>query len=137
MEILKARKGEGSRPWSAGAGATVTTTALAVVPYTLQKLRELLPAANGWLDWSKLPGVAGDILFFEAFVSGSAKAVDHASDALRAADTLAERLSTGEGLMSDLNDPEVFNLLGAALLRTKWTTDVSYLEQSCLVVRAT
>lgn len=42
LMILTGRKGEGSRPWSAGAGASVTTAALGVVTYTLAGLRRRL-----------------------------------------------------------------------------------------------
>ena len=70
--ITKARQGDGSRSWSAGAGATVTTIGLAVVTYTLRKLKEQMGEAfpKAMLDWTKWP--EGDaLLFWEAFVSGA------------------------------------------------------------------
>ncbi|RYH08838.1 hypothetical protein EU800_15280 [Tropicimonas sp. IMCC6043] len=63
------RSGENGRPWSAGAGATVTTIGLAVVNYVLAKLRALQSERRAVLDWKHWPNGA-DVLLFEAFVSG-------------------------------------------------------------------
>src|SRR5690606_39818445 len=78
LKILSGRKGEGARPWSAGAGAAVTTAALAVVTYTLTGLRRGLCEAAASTDISALPTRPGDTLFFEAFVTAAAKGADHA-----------------------------------------------------------
>jgi hypothetical protein len=136
LEILRGRQGEGIRPWSAGAGATVTTAALAVVPYALAKLRAASPKAIALLDWGTLPDRPGEILFFEAFVSGSAKGNSHSEDARRAAFALVEAIATGRGVVSALADKDVFNLLGAGLLRTGWSSDLNLLAAPCLVVKA-
>ncbi|WP_313472344.1 hypothetical protein [Brevundimonas sp.] len=85
LKILSGRKGEGSRPWSAGAGAAVTTAALAVVTYTLSGLRRGLGQAAASTDFNALPVRPGDALFFEAFVTAAAKGLDHADDAFIAA----------------------------------------------------
>src|SRR5882724_2340276 len=54
-ELTKARVGKCvngiSRPFSAGAGASVLVTALVVVPYVLTELRNRVRSATAVLDW--------------------------------------------------------------------------------------
>jgi hypothetical protein len=58
-------KGRPSRPFSAGAGATVLVTGLVVVYYVLDTLRRLVPEATVTLDWrSPLVG-PGRLMLFE------------------------------------------------------------------------
>jgi hypothetical protein len=49
---------------------------------------------------------------------------------------LAANIASGGDIVSALDDPVVFNLLGAALLRTGWTIDANVLWQPCLVVKS-
>lgn len=142
LDVLSGRKGEGSRPWSAGAGATVTTAALGITAYTLARLRDLMPAGQSIVDWSTCPTSPGQVLFFEAFVSGAAKLISqtrtdsaHTYDALIAAEAARELLMGSTPYRSAIAETEVFNLVGAALLRTGWTTDLKVLSAPCLVVR--
>lgn len=135
LKILSGRQGEGSRPWSAGAGATVTTVALAVVTYTLTGLRRGLSRATASTDIDALPTRPGDTLFFEAFVTAAAKGADHADDALIAAREMRALLAGDRPWRSAIDEPEVFSLLGASLLRTGWSTDLAALSAPCLVVR--
>lgn len=132
--VLKGRSGEGNRPWSAGAGAAVTAAALGVVPYTLRELRKRLPSAMPLAGFD-MPQRTGEVLFWEAFFTASAKGADHADDALIALKAFDERTRFAP-LTSDLTEPEAFSLLGAALLRTSWTSDITVLEHPCLVVKA-
>ncbi|WP_165184095.1 hypothetical protein [Caulobacter soli] len=135
LKILSGRKGEGSRPWSAGAGATVTTAALAVVTYTLAGLRRGLSRAVASTDFNSLPVRPGDTFFFEAFVTAAAKGDDHADDAFIAAWQVKTLLEGGRAYRSAIDEPEVFSLLGASLLRTGWSTDLAVLSAPCLVVK--
>ena len=135
MDVLSGRKGEGSRAWSAGAGATVTTTALAVVTYTLARLRSHLPEARAETAWSQPPAEPGQVLFFEAFVTGAAKGADHAHDAWIAAEAAKDLLESTATVTSAIDEIEVFSLLGASLLRTGWSTDLGVLSSPCLVVK--
>jgi hypothetical protein len=135
LKILSGRKGEGSRPWSAGAGATVTTAALAVVTYTLAGLRRGLSQAAASTDFGALPGRPGDTLFFEAFVTAAAKGDGHAHDAFIAAREVRALLGGDRAYRSAIDEPEVFSLLGASLLRTGWSTDLAVLSTPCLVVK--
>ncbi|WP_242077109.1 hypothetical protein [Brevundimonas diminuta] len=135
LKILSGRKGEGSRPWSAGAGAAVTTAALAVVTYTLTGLRRGLSQAAASTDVNALPTCPGDILFFEAFVTAAAKGDDHADDAFIAARETKALLGGDRPYRSAIDEPEAFSLLGASLLRTGWSTDLAVLSAPCLVVK--
>ncbi|MNH48531.1 hypothetical protein D3C85_1083880 [compost metagenome] len=135
LKILSARKGEGSRPWSAGAGAAVTTAALAVVTYTLTGLRRGLSRAAASTDVNAVPKRPGDTLFFEAFVTAAAKGDDHADDAFIAAREIKALLGGDRPYRSAIDEPEVFSLLGASLLRTGWSTDLAVLSAPCLVVK--
>lgn len=135
LKILSGRKGEGSRPWSAGAGAAVTTAALAVVTYTLAGLRRGLSQAAASTDISTLPVRPGDTLFFEAFVTAGAKGGDHTDDAFIAAREIQALLGGDRAYRSAIDEPEVFSLLGASLLRTGWSMDLAVLSAPCLVVK--
>lgn len=135
LKILSGRHGEGARPWSAGAGAAVTTAALAVVTYTLAGLRQRLGGARASTDVAALPARPGDAFFFEAFVTAAAKGVDHADDALIAAREAQALLSGDRPYRSAIDEPVVFSLLGASLLRTGWSTDLAVLSAPCLVVK--
>ncbi len=135
MTLTNARAGEGNRPWSAGPGATVTTTALAIVPYTLARLRELAPNAKANLDWRNYHPERRTLFLFEAFVSGLAKGTTHCDDAAIALQDFRTQACDGK-FNSAIIEPSVLNLIGAALLRTGWTKDISVLEQDCLVLKA-
>ncbi|MFZ5719300.1 MAG: hypothetical protein ACOY5Y_07530 [Pseudomonadota bacterium] len=142
LDVLSGRKGEGSRPWSAGAGAAVTTASLAVTTYALAGLRRLLPDARASTDWTAPVAQVGDCLFFEAFVTGASKdaaqtrtETAHTYDALIAAEAAQELLTGSAAYRSAIEETEVFSLLGAALLRTGWTSDLGVLSAPCLVVR--
>lgn len=48
---------------------------------------------------------------------------------------LLEMLEERRPLESAICEPECLNLLGAMMLRTRWTNDLSVLDAECLVVR--
>lgn len=132
---LRMRPGEGSRPWSGSAGATVAAISLAIVPAILSALAHAVPKMRAWQDWSRLPTRAGQVLAFEAFVSGG-KSDGHAADARVAAIEAARLLSGGNVATSALGAEPCFSSLGAALVHTGLTDDVVELHTPCLVVRA-
>ena len=135
LDVLTSRSGEGSRPWSAGAGAAVFTAAVGVVTYTLAALRVRLPAASPTLDFMVPPTLAGDALFFEAFVTGAAKGADHADDALIAAREAQRLLGRPASYRSAIAELDVFSMIAASLLRTGWSTDIALLSTPCFVVK--
>jgi hypothetical protein len=129
------RHGVNGRPWSAGAGAPVTTIGLAIVSYVLGELRSRQQSRKALLDWNQWPN-GDDLLLFEAFVSGDNHAGpgEHRKDALNAAEgfrAALDDLDTANAVV----EPDVFSLIGACMLRTGWSDDVSLLRENCVVIR--
>ena len=133
--LTSARIGEGNRPWSAGAGAGALATALVVVPHILDRLKQKAPEARASLNWKQPPIGAHELLMFEAFVSHRAKGLDHVDDARLATakfEASCDHLDGGNAI----GEEHCLGLLGAALLRSGWTTDLSVLNAPVLVVMA-
>lgn len=139
-ERVKESSGPGlpTRAFSASAGATVLVTSLVIVPYVLQRLRELVPMATAILDWRRPMTEAGQLLLWEAFVTDQRKdaATRHVEDARLAIADFRHRIAHPASFGSSVTAPECLSLLGAALLRTGWSTDVALLSVPCLVVRS-
>lgn len=130
------RNGDNGRPWSAGAGATVTTIGLAVVSHVLAELRHQLSSMRATLDWTTWPQ-GDDLLIFEAFVSGSNHAApgEHELDALNAAKAFQVALPQLDAANA-VSEAHVLSLVGACMARTGWAeTHSDILAQPCLVVR--
>jgi hypothetical protein len=129
---LQQRPGEAGRPWSAGAGASVTAMALALVPAILDRLAANVPEIVAWQDWTRKPGKAGEILVFEAFVTTGVSG-GHAEDARLAAyatrELFAKALAT-----SALGAEPCMSMLGAAVLYASMSRDLGELHRQCLVV---
>lgn len=135
-KLTSQREGENGRPWSAGAGATVTTIGLAIVAHVLTGLREHGPKRAAMLDWKNWPH-NDDLLLFEAFVSGSNHAGpgEHWKDALNAAKGFAEALPDLDAANA-VCEASVFSLVGACMIRTGWAqTGDNLLSEPCLVIR--
>lgn len=136
-ELTRGRDGEGSRPWSAGAGSGALATGLVQTAWILRELRAAAPKAKAFLRWPEFVEAKSGLYLWEAFVTGAAKTVTHVGDAQKAADAFAAALPDPSAKSSVRSrGGEVVSLIGAALLRTGWTTDVALLSQSCLVIRA-
>jgi hypothetical protein len=134
MALTKARQGEGSRSWSAGAGTGVLATGLAVIPYILAAIREASPSTEVSLDFHNAPSEANHLLLWEAFVSAADKGKSHEDDAMIAAKSF-QRACADLPAFQKLAPEPCLNLLGAMLLRTGWSTDLGLLEADTLVVR--
>lgn len=135
LRLTDARAGEGTRPWSAGAGCGALATGLAIVTYTLGRLREAVPNASASLNWRTFEPIPRHLLLFEAFVSGGDKGDTHVADAAAAVRCLAAYSTLWEIESALGDDGPVLSMLGAALLRTGWSSDTDILAESCLVVR--
>jgi hypothetical protein len=135
--LTRARPGEGSRAWSAGAGCGALATGIVQVAWVLRAVREALrsPCA-AFLDWHAFSAAGSGLLLWEAFVSGSGKGVDHLADAKRGATALLRALPTPLLATAVHPDGPVYSLAGAALLRTGWTESVALLAEPCLVIKA-
>lgn len=136
--LTRARVGEGSRAWSAGAGTGALATGLVQVAWVLREVRRQVGnAAEAHLDWPRESSVPG-LFIWEAFVSGGAKRGGHVEDAKAAVEAFAAAVREAvPGFVSAVGcDEETYSLIGAALLRTGWSTDVSLLTRACPVIRA-
>lgn len=135
-DITRQRNGEAGRPWSAGAGATVTTIGLAVVDYTLSRLRELLPDKPATLDYEKWLS-SNELLIWEAFISGGNHAApgEHWRDALTAAQGFIKAYPN-LAAHNAINEHDVVSLAGLSLVRTGWVKpNQNILSQPTLVIR--
>jgi hypothetical protein len=140
--LTSARHGEAgpglaSRPFSASAGATVLVTGMVVVTYVMRRLRELAPDATVHYDWRNFPNEPGQLLVWEAFVTNQKKTHDtrHVEDAKLALAAFLSGMESPQAFRSSVEEPDCLNLLGAALLKAGWTSDVALLSAPCLVVR--
>lgn len=136
-QLTCARRGEGNRPWSAGAGCGALATGLAQSTWVLGRLRRASPTATAYLDWSSFANAEGPrLLLWEAFVSGKTKGVDHEHDAAIAVDAFVQALPDPTAKVALTPDRNVHSLIGAAMLRTEWTSDSAILSTPCLVIGA-
>ena len=136
--LTRARQGDGTRAFSASAGATVLVTSLVIVPYVLHRLRQRVPGATATLEWRHPMTEPGQLLLWEAFVSDQRKdtVTRHVEDARLAIADFRRGLDHPASFESSVTTPECLSLLGAALLRTGWSTDLALLATPCLVVRS-
>jgi hypothetical protein len=136
--LTAARRGDGSRAWSAGAGTGALATGLVEVCWTLNEVRRgLTCAVRSHLEW-EIFIAEGGLFLWEAFVSGGAKPqVDgnpHAADAMVAVEAFVDALPDPTS-MDAIQETSVISLIGMSLLRTGWTGDVKSLETPCLVIK--
>ena len=140
------RANEGRHSWSAGAGAAVLATGLVQIPWILERLKSGAHNLSAFLDWKRFQEAGQGLFLWEAFISGAGKKGKGASlpedkdvrDAVIGAELFAEEsqhqwiasgVMPGEGV-------DVTSMIGAALLRTAWSKDLSLLQQHCVVIKA-
>jgi hypothetical protein len=143
IRLGKCRDGEGNRAWSASAGAGALATGLVQAVWVLRKVRELLPQAVPlFTDWKRFSAEQAGLYVWEAFVSGKGKAAGHErvnrhkEDAKAAVREFMIGLPDVEGANAIQCGTPVYSLIGAALLRTKWSTDLQLLAKPCIVIKA-
>lgn len=135
-DLTRARHGDGNRPWSAGAGCGALTTGLVQTVWILREIRRLSPLdAVACLDWPTFAAGNAGLFVWEAFVSGDAKGQGHSDDARLGVAAFQQALPSPRTCIKD--GAESYSLIGAALLRSGWSQDLSLLSQPSLVVRAT
>jgi hypothetical protein len=130
--LTSARYGDKTKPWSAAAGATVAMTGLAILIYCLRRLSSEVSGLECFLDWSNPPEQPGQLLLFEAFVSGTAKGKTHIDDAKIAAREFVNRRA--DSLYTDVSADRVFSIAGAVMLACGCSTDLKDLHKPSLVV---
>ena len=135
--LTGARPGEHSRAWSAGAGCGALATGLVQVLWALQEIRcRLTLDSAASLDWHSFSRSGRGLFIWEAFVSGNAKKPTHIADARAGAEAFLRSLPDPTEANCITCQSPVYSLVGAALLRSGWTTDVSVLSSPCLVIKA-
>ena len=137
-ELGKARTGEGSRSWSAGAGSGALATGLVQVCWVLYEVRRLLRVESAaFLDWAEFRrSSVPALLVWEAFVTGTAKGQTHVDDACLGVKAFESALPDPCAATAVTANCSVYSLAGAALVRAGWSTNLALLEQPCLVMRA-
>jgi hypothetical protein len=130
-----ARPGEGTRPWSAGAGTGALTTGLVQAAWLLAELRKRRPDDQVYLDWAEFDAAQGGLFLWEAFVTEKAKAVTHVDDATVAVACFAAALPDPRSA-SAVTAERPLSLVGAAALWASWSQDVELLRAPCLVLKA-
>lgn len=135
-ELTRARRGEGSRPWSAGAGCGALAVGLTESAWVLARIHaHVTPEPPLFVSWSAFQTAERGILLWEAFVSGAAKAASHEGDALLAVRAFSAAIGSS-GPTSVISEAQVFSLIAAAALRAGWSSAAALIEEPCLVVAA-
>lgn len=135
--LTNARPGEGSRPWSAGAGSGSLATGLVQVAWVLQAIRaQLVRPESAFIDWPSFVASGTGLFLWEAFVSGTKKQGSHISDAEVGAQAFARALPDPISENAVICKSPVHSLVGAALLRSGWSSNLAVLAEPCLVLRA-
>lgn len=113
----------------------MVVTGLVQTTWVLLRLRQGLqiepPVTFAWnVFTSRQPS----LLIWEAFVSRSSKASTHHGDAALAVEAFTEALPNPEEVTM-IDEPQVFSVVGAALLRAGWNVSTDVLSSDCLVVK--
>jgi len=134
-ELTSKREGEGSRPWSAGAGAGSLATGLVEVLWVFERLAKSCKVSIfPTFKFEDIFEGKSNFLLWEAFISKDGKGYSHIEDATIAASEFSRRLRY-KSFKSDVNVANVYSLVGAALLRSGITTDIRVLSEPCVVVK--
>lgn len=135
-KLTSARRGEGSHPWSAGAGAGALVTGLSETAWILREVRRRIAAeVPVFVSWPDFHEAAYGLFVWEALVTGDAKGKTHVADAEIAVRSFAAHIP-GIAKANAVLEARVHSLIGAALLRTEWSTDLSLLRTPCVVIKA-
>jgi hypothetical protein len=135
LRLGTARRGEGNRSWSAGAGAGALATGLVEVAWILSELRHRCPGTEAHVDWSRFARAGKGVFLWEAFVSADAKAATHVDDATIAFRTFREALPDPNAANA-VGAERPLSLLGGALIWSGWRDDVDLLHTPCVVIKA-
>jgi hypothetical protein len=135
-DLSKGREGEDGCPFSAQAGAYVTTLGMHQAAWVLREIycscSEICTFTLNPQDWP--PTTSRQLLFcWEAFVAGSAKGEDKEQSHVRDAATAAMAfLCREEDLMKSnkVAAERPLSLIGAAALWSGWTTDPKILHHN-------
>ena len=135
--LSRARPGENSRAWSAHAGLSVASLGIHQAAWILREIRVKFEHCRVTVDVSQWPPSRGQATLFlwEAFVSNAAHSNDHRRDAATAVDFFVrhERELHIQHALTEVETP--LSLIGAAVIWSKWSSDVDNLFRETLVLR--
>lgn len=135
LQLGMARQGEGSRPWSAGAGTGALATGLVQTAWVLRAIRAYAPSHDLYLDWENFARAGRGLYIWEAFVTAQAKGATHYDDAAIAVAAFAKALPDPPAA-SAVTAARPLSLVGAAALWSGWLSDRAALHSSPVVIRA-
>jgi len=135
FRLGSARPGEGSRPWSAGAGTGALTTGLVQAAWVLTDLRRRRPTDLVFFDWASFNAAGAGLYLWETFVTEKAKATTHVDDAAIAVACFTAALPD-PGRANAVTAERPLSLVGAAGLWAGWSDDAEFLRTPCLVLKA-
>lgn len=147
LKLTAGRVVDGNKPWSAGAGASALVTGLTETAWILREIRRRLKGRGlslpqAYLDWQNFTAAHSGIFLWEAFVTGGAKAVhidsgmgEHVADALIACKEFTARLPNPAAKSCSEPKQPVRSLIGAAMLWSGWSEDLTLLGAKSLVVK--
>lgn len=138
-EELTAPRGnaEKRRPWSAGAGCAVLATGLSECAWVFDKIYEMVGMeVRPSLIWEDFIAGKANLFVWEAFVTGEAKGSSHSEDAKTAAQAFLDRYPDIQQADAIKEDKPWYSLVGAALLRSGLSRDISILSRKCIVIRS-
>lgn len=135
-ELTSARPGERDRAWSAGAGAGSLVTGLTETVWILEEVKRRTNRPSGvFVQWPAFRANNGGLFIWEAFVTKAAKADTHHGDAELATISFRSYLPDPVEHNAIIYEGQVRSLFGAALLQAGWAKELSWLSESCIVVR--
>ena len=124
-QATKARTADrGNRAWSAGPGAAVLATNLPIMAFVFRGIQAMYPKVRYYINENNFSAKPGEVMIFEAFVSGGDKSKDkdnsHIGDAKILTNRCWDYSKRKELPPSELTDEDgvtYFNLAAAALQR--------------------
>ena len=100
-------------------------------------LREVRRLASrrvaAYVEWGQFRTAKRGLFLWEAFVSGKSKGLSHERDAEIGARAFVASLPD---IVTSVHASDVYSLIGASLLRTRWRRDLAVLRKPCIVVKA-
>lgn len=133
--VASARRGEGQRSWSAGAGTGALTTGMVESLWVMRRVKAILGyAPKPTFDWEEFEKT-NSVFLWEAFVTSGAKNTTHCQDA-KAALRHFLAFAGKPGDVSAIQESSVMSLIGACAIRAGWSKDIELLWKPCLVIKA-
>ena len=136
LDLTRARRGEGSRAWSAHAGAASLATGVAEVCWLLDQIRRDAPPVEALLDWEAFERTTNALFVWEALVTADAKTGTHQGDAQAAVDAFKDALPDLRLKNAVIPTHRTRSLIGGAMLWSGWTQDLKTIAEPCIVIKA-